>query len=323
METLRFEITPAEGEELSEERKEAIINSVQSLLTDIGMFILTAEMGFQGAVPEGFENKFRLDGEPVRDDYENSLIRVALSTMEKTLDVAGTEIANRWLSETYTDPRYRTAIAKDLMKLCDGLKGSELSYGTGRRMKRLYNARSERFAESAEADTRMFACALAGAVVKGDGKKEYFLDTGSYRSKIVAGKSFTAADADALVSEGALLVSGMARLGEDGNIAEIRDICGTNAFPGIVFKRIVCPEKDLALLNPVSADVSFDRTSRKWTLSNEIMGISVSRPGWNDAVSAFHDYFMFLWETYAADGKENLSGEEEEIRDYLLSLVPF
>lgn len=324
METLRFEITPAEGKELSEKQMESIMDSVQSLLSDIGMFILTAEMGFQGAVPTGFEDKFRLGSDPRdRNDYEDSLIRVAMNTMEKTFDYAGTEIINSWLSETYTDPRYRVAIAKDLMALCDGLDGSELSYGTGKRMKKLSNARSDRFAESAEADTRTFTCALAGVVSKGTGKREYLLDTGSYRSRIVTDKNFANKDAEALVSAGPLLVSGMAHLGEDGNIAEIRNICGTNGFPGIVFKRIVTPDRDLALLNPVSADVSFDRDSRKWNLSNDLVGISVSKSGWNDAVTAFHDYLMFLWETYVDGTKKDLSEEEEEIRNYLLSLVPF
>ncbi|NCA73360.1 MAG: hypothetical protein EOM93_00720 [Gammaproteobacteria bacterium] len=327
MDTLTFKVVPDVGNEVTAEQADLVIKDVQSMLSHIGMFIVTAEMGLQGKAPEGFGSKFDLGIEPrERRPDENSLLNVALVKLEETLDVAGSDIINRWLSENYTDPRYRAAVAKDLMKLCVDLEGCRLSYGRGRRMRELFNARPERFGESAGAETRTFTCALAGAVCrKSDmkGRNAYYLDSGDRTSKITTGKDFPERTADSYSRAGPCLVSGMAVLDDEENIVEVRDVCGVSDFPGIVFKRIITPDSDLALLNPMAADVSFDRNTRKWTLTNDLVGISASKPNWNEAVAAFHDYFMFLWETYVERSKGGLSEEEKEIRDYLLSLVPF
>lgn len=303
------------------------MGDIQSMLSHVGMFIVTTEMGLQGRAPEGFESIFNLSTDP--KDYrveENSVLGAALGKLENTLDVAGSEIINRWLSENYTDPRYRAEVAKDLMKLCSDLAGCRLSYGHGRRMKDLMNARPERFRESASTETKMFTCTLAGAIYKNGnmkGRNTYYLDSGDRTSKITTGKDFPEKNAEMYLQMGACLVSGMAVFDENDNITEIRDVCGISDFPGIVFKRIITPNKDLALLNPVTAAVSFDRVSHKWTLTNDLVGITTSKPNWNAAVAAFHDYFMFIWETYVEQPKKSLSEEETEIQEYLLSLVPF
>ncbi|MGE0014951.1 MAG: hypothetical protein AB7S83_02020 [Candidatus Methanomethylophilaceae archaeon] len=327
MDTLTFKVVPDEGDEVTAEQADLIMKDIQSMLSHVGMFIVTAEMGLQGKAPEGFASKFDLGIEPgERRPDGDSVINVALVKLENTLDVAGSDIINRWLSENYTDPRYRVAVAKDLMKLCVDLEGCKLSYGRGMMMKELFNARPERFIESAGAETRTFTCALAGAVCRKSDKKgrnAYYLDSGDHVSKITTGKDFPERTAYRYSLTGPCLVSGMAVLDDEENVLEVRNVCGVSDFPGIVFKRIITPESDLALLNPVTADVSFDRNTRKWTLTNDLVGISVSKPNWNDAVAAFHDYFMFLWETYVEKSKEGLSEEEKEIRDYLLSLVPF
>jgi hypothetical protein len=327
MDTLTFKVVPDEGNEVTAEQADLITKDIQSMLSHVGMFIVTAEMGLQGKAPEGFESKFDLSIEPgERRSDENSVINVALFKLEKTLDVAGSEIVNRWLSENYTDPRYRVAVAKDLMKLCVDLEGCRLSYGRGRVMKELFNARPERFVESAGAETKTFTCALAGVVCRKSemkGRNAYYLDSGDHTSKITTGKDFPERTAYSYSLAGPCLVSGMAVLDDEGNVVEVMDVCGVSDFPGIVFKRIITPLSDLALLNPLTADVSFDRNARKWTLTNDMVGISASAPSWNDAVAAFHDYFMFLWETYVEQSKESLSEEEEEMRDYMLSLVPF
>lgn len=326
MDTLTFKVVPEEGGELSAEKAGQIMEDVQNVLSDIGMFIVTAEMGLQGKAPESFRSMFDLSAEPrSRRGGEISVLEVALSKLENILDVAGSEIINRWLSENYTDPRYRAAVAKGLMKLCRDLEGNNLSYGQGRRMKNLLNPRSERFQESACVDTKMFTCVLAGVVCNNGmrGRKTYYIDSGDRKSKITVGRDFSEKTAAYYSGNGPCLVSGMAVLDDDDNVLEVRDVCGMSDFPGIIFKRIITPDLDIALLNPISADVSFDRAAHKWTLSNDIIGISVSKSNWNDTVVAFHDYFIFLWETYVEEPKGDLSDEEVEIRDYLLSLVPF
>lgn len=326
MNTLIFNVAPEGEKDLSDEQADRIMNNVQSLLKHVGMYIVTAEMGLQGRAPEGFESKFDLSPEPIERKDENSVLNSALVMLENTLDVASSEIINRWLSEKYTDPRYKVAIANDLMALCEDLDGCKFNYGCGRMVKSLSNTRSERFRDSANADTKNITCALAGVIGRKTdmkGRNAYYLDTGAHVCKITTGKEFNEKTAEKYSNAGACLVSGIAVLNENDDVIEIKDICGVNDFPGIVFKRIITPDRDLALLNPASADVSFDRKSRKWTLKNELLGISLSKPSWNDAVAGFHDYFMFLWETYVDEPKDGLGEEEMEIRDFLLSMVPF
>lgn len=327
MDNLTFKVVPDGGREISAEQADRIMGDIQSMLSHVGMFIVTAEMGLQGRPPEGFDRIFDLSTDPRgHRAEENSILGAALGKLENTLDVAGSEIINRWLSENYADPRYRAAVAKDLMKLCSDLEGCRLSYGRGRRTKDLMNASPERFQKSASTETKMFTCALAGAIYKKSdmkGRNTYYLDSGDRNSKIAIGKDFSEKNAKVCLQMGACLVSGMAVLDENDNIIEIRDVCGVSDFPGIVFKRIITPNKDLALLNPMTAEVSFDRISHKWTLTNDLVGITASKANWNEAVAAFHDYFMFVWETYVEQPKDGLSEEEIEIREYLLSLVPF
>lgn len=326
MNTLIFNVVPEGENNLPAEQAERIMDNVQNLLKHIGMYIVTEEMGLQGRTSDEFGSKFNLSQDPIEREDENSILNAALSRLENTLDVASSEIINRWLSEKYTDPRYKVAIANELMALCENLDGCKFSYGHKRRMKDLSNARPERFKESANADTKTITCSLAGVMCRKldvKGRNAYYLDTGTHLCKITTGKDFNERTAEKYSKTDACIVYGFAILDENDDVIEIKDIYDVNDFPGIVFKRVITPNRDLALLNSITADISFDRRSRKWTLKNELLGISRSKPNWNDAVAEFHDYFMFLWETYVDDPKEGLGEEEKEIQDYLLSMVPY
>lgn len=326
MDTLNFDLVPREGGELSDEHAERIMDDIQNLLKHIGMYITTVEMGFQGKTPDAFEVKFDLSLDPVDRDGDRSLINTALGMLENTLDVAGSDIVNRWLKENFTDPRYRVAVANGLIKLCEDLDGSTLRYGHGRRLKDLRNAYPERFEESSRADVKNFAFTVAGVLDHIRGSKDgndFCFDTGTAKFKISAGKEFTVKDAEKCVGKGACLISSTAVLNEEGELVGIKDPCGINDFPGIIFNRMITPNRDIILLNPIIADISFDRKSRRWTLSNDLLGIHSTKQDWNQAVAEFHDYFIFLWETYIEGTKGGLSEEEIEIRDYLQSMVPF
>lgn len=326
MDTLRFNVTPAEGKELSESQIEKIIEPVHSLLEHIGMYIVTAEMGFQGTSPDSFRSKFDLSSEPKERNEGDSVLETALSWLENTLNVANTDMIDRWLSGTYTDPRYRVAIAKELMTLCENLGDNKLSYGRGNSLKEFRNAGAERFRKSSEADVKNFTCTLAGVVEReadAKGRKGYLLNTGNRTYGIELWKEFGKKDAEHFSDKGPCLISGISVIGEEGEIVDVKNFCSADEFPGIVFNRMITPDRDIMLLNPLAADIGFDRKSCKWTLSNDILGISSSGKEWNKVVTDFHDYFIFLWETYAEGIKEDLSEEETEIREYLLSMVPF
>ena len=47
----------------------------------------------------------------------------------------------------------------------------------------------------------------------------------------------------------------------------------------------------------------------------------MNKPSWDECIIAFHEYAMFLFETYVDSDKE-FTGEELEIREYLRSLLP-
>lgn len=326
MDTLRFNVASADGGELSENKKEKIMAHVQNLLEHIGMYIVTAEMGFQGSSPDSFKSKFCLSSEPKERDGRDTVLKTALVWLENTLDVAGTGMVDNWLASTYTDPRYRVAIAKELMDLCNELDGDRFSYGRGRVLKDFLNADAERFRKSSEADVKKFTCALAGVIDKssdGKGRKGYRLNTGAKTYNITLWKEFGKKEAEKFSGKNSCLISGLAVLDDNGDIVDVRNLCGGDEFPGIIFNRMITPERDIVLLNPLSAEIKFDRASDKWTLSSEILGITSSGREWNDVIVDFHEYFVFLWETYAEGTKDDLSEEETEIREYLLSMVPF
>lgn len=326
MDTLRFNVASADGGELSENKKEKIMTHVQNLLEHIGMYIITAEMGFQGSSPESFKSKFSLSSEPKERKDGDTVLETALVWLENTLDIAGTGMVDNWLAGTYTDPRYRVAIAKELMALCDGLEGDRFSYGRGKHLKDFLNVDAERFRKSTEADVKKFTCALAGVIERssdGKGRKGFRLNTGSKTYDISLWKEFGKRDAEIFSEKNSCLISGLAVLDDNDDIIEVRNLCGGDEFPGIIFNRMITPERDIVLLNPLTAEIRFDRTSSKWTLSNDILGIVSSGKEWNDVIVDFHEYFIFLWETYAEGNKDDLSEEETEIREYLLSMVPF
>jgi len=167
---------------------------------------------------------------------------------------------------------------------------------------------------------------LAGVIDKsadGKGRKGYKLNTGAKTYDITLWKEFDRKNAENLSGKNSCLISGLAVMNDEGDIAEVRNLCGGEEFPGIVFNRMITPERDIVLLNPLTAEITFDRTSGKWTLNNEFLGISSSGSEWNKTVSDFHEYFVFLWETYVEGEKEELSEEETELKEYLLSMVPF
>ena len=70
----------------------------------------------------------------------------------------------------------------------------------------------------------------------------------------------------------------------------------------------------------MEATPGYNQKKDAWTLDCEALGISVSKPSWDECVIAFHEYFTFLWETYAENDGE-LEGEEAEIRDFLRSMA--
>ena len=91
-------------------------------------------------------------------------------------------------------------------------------------------------------------------------------------------------------------------------------------FASNKFHRAITATRDIILLNPVEAIPGYNSKKGTWTLDCDALGISISKPSWDECVVAFHEYFVFLWETYEENDGE-LEGEEAEVRDFLRSLA--
>ena len=100
----------------------------------------------------------------------------------------------------------------------------------------------------------------------------------------------------------------------------LRDVSACYVFPVVKFHRILTEDRDVLLLNPVLACPGYNAAKGVWTLVNEDLGIDVSKPSWDEAVWAFHEYFMFLWETYA-ESDDEFEGEEKDVSDLLRSMA--
>lgn len=83
--------------------------------------------------------------------------------------------------------------------------------------------------------------------------------------------------------------------------------------------RIFATNGDIDLKAPVTAFVQVN--PGKITITNEELGILVSKGNWDEAVQQFHDYFVFYWLQYGEKDDTALSDEEKEIKQALLKYV--
>jgi len=87
----------------------------------------------------------------------------------------------------------------------------------------------------------------------------------------------------------------------------------------VQFSRLFATNGDVQLKAPVSAYVQV--APGKITITNEELGISVSKNNWDDAIQQFNDYFVFFWMQYSGKDDAQLSDEEKEIKAALLRFV--
>ena len=93
----------------------------------------------------------------------------------------------------------------------------------------------------------------------------------------------------------------------------------TSPLTSIKFRRVISASGDVSLKVPVEANVEF--RDGKWILTNKDLGIMASKNRWDDAVTDFHDYFIFLWTEYKDKDAAMLDDEEREVKDSLNALV--
>ena len=236
------------------------------------------------------------------------------------------EIAN--MPDTWSEPgNHREALArrklaKDILALSDHLEGYDFRYGRGDDLKRFRLTRRDAVREVAEDTAVSFQGAVIGTISQDPVRRNrWLISNGRDSVPITFASNISSTDIPLFAEAGPLIASGTVVTGEDGEVREMRAVVGCYSFPTVKFHRIITADRDIVLLNPVEANPGYNAKKGMWTLDCEALGISESKPSWDECVIAFHEYFTFLFETYA-EADDEFEGEEKEIRDLLLSMVP-
>lgn len=301
---------------------------VQQLLTDIGALMIRRELRLQNDMPDDLMHRFCLsmDLSKGRDvgavtEGEDTLMLDALNQLFRELDLANMPEA-RDAPSNHLEALSRRKVSKDLLALSEHLEGYDLFYGSGPDLRKFRLNRRDKIEGEAEDRSRSFPGALIGIISQDPVKKHrWVISNGGSEVPISFAGNIAPSDVPLFAKSGPLIASGMVMVDDDGRVSELKSVIGCYSFPNVKFHRVISAERDIPLLNPLEATPGYDQHKGLWTLSNDDLGISVSKPSWDACVMSFHEYFVFLWETYA-ESDDEFEGEEQEIRELLLSMIP-
>lgn len=304
-----------------------IMIDVQNLLTDVGCLMVRQELRVQSRLPEGTEDRFALKvhggGQSIGagPGPDGTLLEDALLRTVEEMDRCNMAAALVAEPQSHIEALGRKRIANDLLALQRHLDGCIMMYGIGDDLRRFrINPRRELEREAEQTVSGMQG-AVVGTVSRDPARQgRWIVSDGIDTVPLAFGEGFSGEEALRQSKGGPAIVTGAVVLDEDGDLMSLKDVAGAYPFPAVRFHRIITSERDVPLLNPVEAAVGYNPKKRLWTLSDRDIGIAVAKPSWDEAVRAFHEYFMFLWETYA-ESDQAFEGEELEVRDLLRSMA--
>lgn len=324
-----FKVVPVDDENASVPVSVAgqTMVDVQNILTDVGTSMVRRELRLQNPVPKELVRRFDLSmaSSSGRDvdtvaEGDDTLMLDALNGLVRELDLAN-------MADTRDPPgNHREALAlrklySDILALADHLEGYSLMYGTGDELKKFRLTRRDSLKEVAEDASASFSGAIIGSIRHDPVRKNrWLISNGRDCVPVTFASNISTTDIPLFAEAGPIIASGTIVTDEEGQVKEVRAVIGCYSFPTVKFHRIITAERDILLLNPVEATPGYNQKKDAWTLDCEALGISVSKPSWDECVIAFHEYFVFLWETYAENDGE-LEGEEAEIREFLRSMA--
>ena len=305
-----------------------IMIDVQRLLTDIGCMLLRISMRLQNEIPKKLIKKFDLT---IGGDSGNGLssnprvgndeaLEGAMNILCSTLDFLGTGATGTWMTDTFEDDEARAVIARDLIDLADHLDGYVLEYGPDEEIRGFEGLNREKML--AHTDQKDWIGAAVGKIERDPVKKNHWnIFNDGYLVPLSFDRNIASSDIPTFSAAGPVIVVGKVQRNKGGHITSVDKISGCYTIPHMKFHRIITAEGDRNLLNPLIATTGYDSTSDMWSMWNDDVGISVSKPSWDECIVAFHEYALFLFENYVDTDKE-FEGEELEIREYLKSLLP-
>lgn len=309
-----------------------IMVDIQDLFRHIGEYLISREMRLQEAVPRSLGDKFTiymdktggivLDAStetPETEGYGN-VVDDALKVLEATLDTLGSGTGGYWVDDNFTDAIYRNQVVIDIVALYQDLndrEGYALMYGSGSELKKFGKVDVEKMAKFISERGMSVNGATVGVIENmgsRPGSSRFTLNNGSDTVRITFSDQKFAGNAGK-----ACIVAGKINYSEEGKISSVENIYDVVPLTTIKFRRVISSNGDVTLKVPVDADVTF--RDGKWILSNKDLGILASKQRWDDAVTEFHDFFVFLWTEYKTKDPATLDEEGKEIRDSLDALV--
>ena len=310
-----------------------VMVDIQDLFRHIGEYLISRELRLQEAVPSKLGDKFTLYADksggvvlesssyvPETEGYGN-IVDDALQLLEITMDTLGSGTGGYWVEDNFKDALYRNQIVIDIVALYQDLndkKGFSLMYGSGSELKKFGKVNVEKMANFISERGLSVNSVTIGCIENmgnRSGNARYLLNTGAKTVKL----TFSDPKAADKVNSGASIIAGRITYSEDGKIASVENVYETIPLTTIKFRRMISSTGDVELKVPVDADVTF--RDGKWSLSNKELGILSSNQRWDDAVTSFHDYFVFLWSEYKDKDSSSLSDEEKEVKECLNRLV--
>ena len=300
---------------------------VQKLITDIGCMMLRLEMRLQNEIPPKLRKKFDLNiggsdsgiGSDPSNGNEDALEKV-LRILCATLDFLGKGAVGSWMTDFFEDDESRAQIASDLIELNDHLQGYVLEYGNDEKQGRFEGLARDKILPYTVLENPLSAA--VGIVTRDEVKRNHWnLSNDNYVVPISFDRNIAPSDIPLFSKAGPAIVIGRVNRNSEGHIVSVEKINGCYTIPELKFHTIVTSDSDRELLNPIIATTGYDPERDEWSLRNTDLGVDVRKGSWDECIVAFHEYIAFLFDTYAKDNG-SFEGEEKEIRDYLLSLLP-
>ena len=328
MRSLEFSVLPKDGESsVPVALAGKVMVSVQSLFTHIGEYVLVKELRILETVDPRLAGIFdltmnRTSGVSIGSSVKFStsgVIEDAMLLFERTLMSMGSGAGGYWIEDTFSDPRYRKLIADDIIELAYALRDHKfyVKFSADAVFDIEDIDKIQHYINNLGMSCDGAVCGVVHAVRSKSGRGDKVgLTCGSGNARLSFTDPVLEKEAFGL-SDKAVIVAG--KVTYTGNTPS--DISGVGKIVPLEtmkFRRIISADGDVVLNNPVPVAITWN--GEDWVLRNSDLGVSVKKDRWDDAVVAFHDQFMFLWNEYS-EFKEGMSGEEKEVHDYLASLM--